>query len=73
MPRARHGDGDAEGPARARIRGADRRRRLPFPEVEVSAMFQRVLLGTSSARNLWMQGILPVLGGLIMYFAGAFA
>jgi amino acid transporter len=25
---------------------------------------------TSSARNLWMQGILPVLGGLIMYFAG---
>ena len=25
---------------------------------------------TSSARNLWMQGILPVLGGLILYFAG---
>jgi len=25
---------------------------------------------TSSMRNLWMQGILPVAGGLIMYFAG---
>jgi amino acid transporter len=25
---------------------------------------------TSSARNLWMQGILPLLGGLIMYIAG---
>jgi amino acid transporter len=25
---------------------------------------------TSSARDLWMQGILPVLGGLIMYAAG---
>ena len=25
---------------------------------------------TSSARNLWMQGILPVLGGLLLYFAG---
>jgi amino acid transporter len=24
---------------------------------------------TSSARNLWMQGILPALGGLILYFA----
>ena len=24
---------------------------------------------TSSARNLWMQGILPLLGGLIMYAA----
>ncbi len=28
---------------------------------------------TSSARNLWMQGILPVLGGLIMYFAGGWS
>ena len=25
---------------------------------------------TSSARNLWMQGILPVLGGLILFFLG---
>ena len=23
---------------------------------------------TSSARNLWMQGILPVVGGLMLYF-----
>ncbi len=28
---------------------------------------------TSSARNLWMQGILPVLGGLIMYVAGGWS
>jgi amino acid transporter len=28
---------------------------------------------TSSARNLWMQGILPVLGGLILYFAGGWS
>jgi amino acid transporter len=28
---------------------------------------------TSSARNLWMQGILPVLGGLIMYFFGGWS
>ena len=28
---------------------------------------------TSSARNLWMQGILPVLGGLILYFAGVWS
>jgi amino acid transporter len=28
---------------------------------------------TSSARNLWMQGIFPVLGGLILYFAGAWS
>jgi amino acid transporter len=28
---------------------------------------------TSSARNLWMQGILPALGGLIMYFAGGWS
>jgi len=28
---------------------------------------------TSSARNLWMQGILPLLGGLIMYVVGAIA
>jgi amino acid transporter len=28
---------------------------------------------TSSARNLWMQGILPLLGGLIMYFAGGWS
>jgi hypothetical protein len=28
---------------------------------------------TSSARNLWMQGILPLLGGLIMYAAGSTA
>ncbi|MGH3166641.1 MAG: APC family permease, partial [Trebonia sp.] len=27
----------------------------------------------SSQRNLWMQGILPVLGGLIMYFAGGWS
>ena len=27
----------------------------------------------SSQRNLWMQGILPVLGGLIMYAAGAWS
>ncbi len=27
----------------------------------------------SSARNLWMRGILPVLGGLIMYFAGGWS
>ena len=25
---------------------------------------------TSSARNLWMQGILPLLGGLILCFLG---
>ncbi len=28
---------------------------------------------TSSMRNLWMQGILPVAGGLIMYFAGGWS
>jgi amino acid transporter len=28
---------------------------------------------TSSARNLWMRGILPVLGGLIMYAAGFYS
>ena len=28
---------------------------------------------TSSARNLWMQGILPLLGGLLMYALGAYA
>ena len=28
---------------------------------------------TSSARNLWMRGILPALGGLIMYFAGGWS
>jgi amino acid transporter len=28
---------------------------------------------TSSTRNLWMRGILPVLGGLIMYFAGGWS
>ena len=28
---------------------------------------------TSSTRNLWMQGILPLLGGLIMYAAGAWS
>ena len=28
---------------------------------------------TSSQRNLWMRGILPVLGGLIMYAAGGWA
>jgi amino acid transporter len=28
---------------------------------------------TSSARNLWMQGILPGLGGVIMYAAGIYA
>jgi hypothetical protein len=26
---------------------------------------------TANARNLWLQGILPVLGGLILWFAGA--
>jgi amino acid transporter len=28
---------------------------------------------TKNARDLWMQGILPVLGGLIMYFAGGWS
>src|SRR6516162_6327353 len=28
---------------------------------------------TSSARNLWMQGIFPVLGGLMLYFAGGWS
>ncbi len=28
---------------------------------------------TSSMRNLWMQGILPLLGGLIMYLAGIYS
>jgi amino acid transporter len=28
---------------------------------------------TSSARNLWMRGIIPLLGGLIMYFLGAWS
>jgi hypothetical protein len=28
---------------------------------------------TSSARNLWMRGILPALGGLIMYVAGGWS
>jgi amino acid transporter len=28
---------------------------------------------TSTARNLWMQGILPFLGGLILYFAGGWS
>jgi amino acid transporter len=33
--------------------------------------YRKVL--TSSARNLWMKGILPLLGGLIMYAAGIYA
>jgi amino acid transporter len=33
--------------------------------------YRKTLL--SSQRNLWMQGILPVLGGLIMYFAGGWS
>jgi amino acid transporter len=28
---------------------------------------------TSTARNLWMQGILPLVGGLILYFAGGWS
>ncbi len=28
---------------------------------------------TSSAHNLWMRGIIPLLGGLIMYFLGAWS
>jgi hypothetical protein len=28
---------------------------------------------TSSARNLWMQGILPALGGLILWFLGGWS
>src|SRR5215813_10105021 len=28
---------------------------------------------TSSARNLWMQGIIPVLGGLILFFLGGWS
>ena len=28
---------------------------------------------TSSARNLWMQGILPLLGGVILYFLGGWS
>jgi hypothetical protein len=28
---------------------------------------------TSSARNLWMQGILPVTGGLMLYFLGGWS
>jgi hypothetical protein len=28
---------------------------------------------TSSARNLWMQGILPVTGGLILFFLGGWS
>ncbi len=28
---------------------------------------------TSSARNLWMQGILPLVGGLILYFLGGYS
>jgi amino acid transporter len=28
---------------------------------------------TSSMRNLWMRGILPLLGGLLMYFAGGWS
>jgi hypothetical protein len=28
---------------------------------------------TSSARNLWMQGILPLLGGLLMYAFGGYS
>jgi len=28
---------------------------------------------TSSARNLWMQGILPLLGALILYFLGGYS
>jgi amino acid transporter len=28
---------------------------------------------TSSARNLWMQGILPVLGGLMLFFLGGWS
>lgn len=36
------------------------------------AWFYRKTL-TSSARNLWLRGILPVLGGLIMYFAGGWS
>jgi amino acid transporter len=33
--------------------------------------YRRTLL--SSQRNLWMQGILPTLGGLLMYFAGGWS
>jgi amino acid transporter len=33
--------------------------------------YRRTLL--SSPRNLWMQGILPTLGGLLMYFAGGWS
>ncbi|HYZ56483.1 MAG TPA: amino acid permease [Streptosporangiaceae bacterium] len=36
------------------------------------AWYYRTTL-TSSARNLWMRGILPVAGGLIMYFAGGWS
>jgi amino acid transporter len=36
------------------------------------AWYYRTVL-TSSARNLWMRGILPVLGGLILYFAGGWS
>jgi amino acid transporter len=36
------------------------------------AWYYRKTLGNSQ-RNLWMQGILPVLGGLIMYAAGAWS
>jgi hypothetical protein len=28
---------------------------------------------TSSARNLWMQGILPLIGGLILWFLGGYS
>src|SRR5262249_60303805 len=28
---------------------------------------------TSSARNLWMQGILPATGGLILFFLGGYS
>jgi hypothetical protein len=28
---------------------------------------------TNSARNFWMRGVLPVLGGVIMYAAGAYS
>src|SRR5579859_2010363 len=33
--------------------------------------YRRILF--SSARNLWMKGILPLLGGLMMYFAGGWS
>ena len=62
---------------------------VAYRGIELSASFQKALLSielvmllvlstvalvkVGSARNLWMQGILPVAGGLMLYFLGGWS